>query len=129
MDRVFVVRRVGAVGAADFLKIAPLLAMTSGMRKAPPISISSPRETITSLPWAKVFNPEAAALLFTTVAASAPGQLDKESLNHFFTPTAFAGRQIVLQVNWEPATAVMASIAAWGSKARPSWCGGLYRWR
>ena len=48
--------------------------MTSGMRKAPPISTSSPRETITSLPRASAasVSSTAAALLLTTVAASAP---------------------------------------------------------
>ena len=44
------------------------------MRKAPPISTSSPRETITSLPRARaaIVSSTAAALLLTTVAASAP---------------------------------------------------------
>ena len=48
--------------------------MMSGMRKAPPISISSPRETITCFPNARVFRASstAAALLLTTVALSAP---------------------------------------------------------
>ena len=46
----------------------------SGIRNAPPISTSSPRETITSLPAAKVanINNTAAALLFTTQVASTP---------------------------------------------------------
>jgi len=48
--------------------------MTSGIRKEPPISTSSPRETGTSLSRASALrlNKTAAALLFTTVAASAP---------------------------------------------------------
>ena len=48
--------------------------MMSGMRKAPPISISSPRETIASRPRARVLTASrtAAALLLTTVASSAP---------------------------------------------------------
>ena len=48
--------------------------MISGIRNAPPISTSSPRDTITSRPLASVFRASstAAALLFTTVAASAP---------------------------------------------------------
>src|SRR5580704_14953006 len=48
--------------------------MISGMRKAPPISISSPRETIASRPLASVLSTSrtAAALLLTTVASSAP---------------------------------------------------------
>ena len=53
---------------------APARTMMSGMRKAPPISISSPRETTASLPLAKVLRTSrtAAALLLTTVASSAP---------------------------------------------------------
>ena len=48
--------------------VAPDFAMTSGMRKDPPISTSSPRETITSPPSARVFRASstAAALLLTT---------------------------------------------------------------
>jgi hypothetical protein len=44
-----VVARVGAVGGADLDQRGAGAAMMSGMRKAPPISTSSPRETITSL--------------------------------------------------------------------------------
>ena len=53
---------------------APERASTSGMRKPSPISISSPRETITSRPSASAASASssAAALLFTTSAASAP---------------------------------------------------------
>jgi hypothetical protein len=52
----------------------PLRAMISGMRNDPPISTSSPRETITSQPRASSFTTSetAAALLFTTSAASDP---------------------------------------------------------
>ena len=48
--------------------------MMSGMRNAPPISISSPRETGTSLPTASVLSTSrtAAALLLISVAAAAP---------------------------------------------------------
>ena len=48
--------------------------MMSGIRKAPPISISSPREMIASrrAPSAFSVRTTAAALLLTTVAASAP---------------------------------------------------------
>ena len=53
---------------------APLTAMMSGMRKLPPISISWPRETTTSLPAATARSTitVAAAQLFTAVADSAP---------------------------------------------------------
>src|SRR3546814_9283078 len=48
--------------------------MMSGMRKAPPISTNSPRDTTTSRRLAKPLSisKTAAALLLTTVAASAP---------------------------------------------------------
>src|SRR5487761_733374 len=52
----------------------PLLAHISGTRKEPPISTSSPRDTTTSYPSAKVFKvrKRPAALLFTTNVLSAP---------------------------------------------------------
>ncbi len=55
-------------------RIAPLCSMISGIRKPSPISISSPRETITSPPRASAASvtSTAAAQLFTTMAASAP---------------------------------------------------------
>ena len=55
-------------------RMAPLTAMMSGMRKLPPISMSWPREMITSLPIARVRSTMtvAAALLLTAVADSAP---------------------------------------------------------
>jgi len=60
---------------------APALAITSGMRKAPPISTSSPRETITSRSRASaaMVSSTAAALLLTTVAASAPVMVHSSS--------------------------------------------------
>ena len=53
---------------------AEAAAMTSGIRKLPPISTSSPRLTITSLPaaWVASTSSTAAALLLTTSASSAP---------------------------------------------------------
>ena len=53
---------------------APLCSMISGMRKPSPISINSPRETITSPSRANAASvtSTAAAQLFTTIAASAP---------------------------------------------------------
>ena len=48
--------------------------MMSGMRNSPPISISSPRETMTSLPRARLSSASrtAEAQLFTTSEPSAP---------------------------------------------------------
>ncbi len=75
--------------------------MISGMRKAPPISISSPRETITSLPSARVFKPSntAAALLFTTVAASAPVRSINQLFERLFALAALAGGEVVFQID------------------------------
>ena len=51
--------------------------MMSGMRKEPPISTSSPREMATCFPAARAesIRNTAPALLFTTMAASAPVRL------------------------------------------------------
>ncbi len=56
------------------ISLAPLCSMISGTRKEPPISTSSPLETITSLSFARAERQSmvAAALLLTTMAASAP---------------------------------------------------------
>ena len=56
------------------ISLQPALAMISGIRNEPPISINSPRDTGTSLRRASADNTNktAAALLLTTVAASAP---------------------------------------------------------
>ena len=53
---------------------APLCLRTSGIRKPPPISTASPRDTMTRLPAAAAASPSmtADALLLTTNAASAP---------------------------------------------------------
>ena len=53
---------------------APLRAITSGTRKEPPISTSSPREMATPMPGVRAdsMSSTAAALLFTAKAPSAP---------------------------------------------------------
>ena len=100
---------------------APARAITSGMRNAPPISTSSPRETNTSRWRASVFNTNstAAALLLTTVAASAPVRRQI----HSSTWTSRSPRRPLAKSNSRllapEATAVMASIASRGSGARP----------
>ena len=55
----------------------------SGIRNSPPISISSPRETTTSRSFASAVHTSsiAAALLFTTSAASAPAQHGEQRLD------------------------------------------------
>ena len=80
VDAPLVVFFEGPVGRAHFPQIAPLFAMISGMRKEPPISISSPRPMMTSLPSASVLRPRstAAALLLTTRVGFSPGQPLKE---------------------------------------------------
>ena len=77
----------------------PAAAMTSGRRKEPPISTNWPRETITSLPAATVLSTMAvaAALLLTTVAASAPVSCFKSSSIAAVAPRALAGADVGLQ--------------------------------
>ena len=95
--------------------------MMSGMRNEPPISISSPRETGTSRPSASVLriNSTAAALLFTTVAASAP----VISRSRRATCSSRSPRLPVARSNSSvvaPASAsAAASAASRGSSARP----------
>ena len=81
-------------------RIAPLRAMTSGMRKEPPISTNSPRDTITSRSLARVSRDmsTAAALLFTTRAAWAPVNSQSSSSTWLYLGPAPAFVQIVFQV-------------------------------
>ena len=60
--------------APTSLRMAPDSPITSGIRKEPPTSTSSPLETTTSFPLAMAARTSmvAAALLFTAMAASAP---------------------------------------------------------
>ena len=83
---------------------APDFAITSGMRNDPPISTSSPRETMTSPPSASAFSDSstAAALLFTTMVATLAlrrmQQARKQAIDVRIAFAAFAGRQIKFQV-------------------------------
>ncbi|MBA7470384.1 hypothetical protein ES707_05669 [subsurface metagenome] len=56
--------------------------MISGIRKAPPISMSCPRDTMTSFPFVSVFRIKsvAPALLLTMIPASAPVKICKRRL-------------------------------------------------
>ena len=95
--------------------------MMSGIRNAPPISTSSPRETITSLRGAsdESISSTAAALLLTTVAASAP----VSSHSSPSTRSSRSPRPPLAMSYSRLAGAVIArstaSIAASGSSARP----------
>ena len=102
-------------------RIAPLLAMISGIRNAPPISISSPRDTITSLPCASEFSPSstAAALLFTTVAASAPVNCTNNCSSVSSRLPRLPAARSYSKLIGLPATAIIASMAACESRARP----------
>ena len=95
--------------------------MMSGMRNAPPISISSPRDTIASRPPARVLRQSstAAALLFTTVASSAPVSAQSR-------PRTWSSRSPRLPVGSSNSNATgsriaatAALIAASASTARP----------
>ena len=95
--------------------------MTCGSRKPPPISISSPRDTSTSLRSASVLrtSSNAAALLLTTVAAAAP--VSRRSQGS--TWSSRSPRRPVTRSNSRleapAATRAMASRACCGSGARP----------
>ena len=95
--------------------------MMSGMRKAPPISISSPRETTASRPSASVFSDSrtAAALLLTTVASSAPVSSHRSARRW----SSRSPRPPLSRSNSSATGARMAataaSIASSGSSARP----------
>ena len=83
---------------------APDFAITSGMRNDPPISTSSPRETMTSPPSASAFSVSstAAALLLTTMVATSrpmsPNNLGEQPVHMHIALAALAGRQIKFQV-------------------------------
>ena len=81
-------------------RIAPLTAMISGMRKLPPISMSWPRETITSLPAASARRAMtvAAALLLTAVADSAPVSAAEPVADRLRPRRALAGFEIEFEV-------------------------------
>ena len=74
----------------------PARAMISGMRKAPPISMSSPRDTTASRPLASVLrhSSTAAALLLTTVASSAPVNAHSKDADVVVALAALAGLQV-----------------------------------
>ena len=95
--------------------------MMSGRRNEPPISISSPRDTIVSRPSASVFNAStsAPALLLTASAASAP-------VSRFSQPEIWSSRsprrpvsRSYSSVDGSRIAAVAASIASSGKGARP----------
>src|ERR1700722_14615709 len=93
----------------------------SGMRNAPPISISSPRETGTSRPLARVLriSRTAAALLLTTVASAGPVRSrSRERTWSSRSPRRPVSRLISNAV--APAKAAAAAAAASGGRgARP----------
>ncbi len=95
--------------------------MMSGRRNEPPISISSPRETIVSRPSASAFNAStnAPALLLTASAASAP-------VSRFSQPETWSSRSPRRPVSMSYSSVVgsriaaaAAAIAASGRGARP----------
>ncbi len=100
---------------------APALRITSGMRNAPPISTSSPRDTMTSRRRASVLSMSstAAALLFTTVADSAPVSSQSKAC----TKSSRSPRRPEATSNSRLTGAVSArttdSTAVSGSNARP----------
>ena len=78
---------------------APARAMMSGRRNEPPISISSPRETIASLPAPKVLSTSstAAALLLTTAGVLGAGQLADQAAHVVVALAARAAAEVELE--------------------------------
>ena len=94
-------RSAGAVGGADLDEAgARLSAMTSGTRKPPPISTSSPRETATPRSRARAARTSstAAAQLLTTIAASAPHGAGEQGGGVGRATAASPGREVELEV-------------------------------
>ncbi len=101
--------------------LAPARDMISGIRKEPPISTNSPLDTATSFRSAKLFSVSitAAALLLTTVAASAPVSSESWaskclSLSPLF-PEARSNSRLLAPTETE----TTASIASRGKGALP----------
>ena len=93
----------------------------SGMRNDPPISISSPRETITSPPSARVLRARktAAALLFTTRERSAPSnRVSKRSVCWSRWPRSPFARSYS-RLEYCPEISAMWRTASAASGARP----------
>ena len=80
--------------------VPPDSARISGRRNEPPISISSPRETTISLPDASAARPStvAAALLFTTIASSAPVSSRSSARRWSWREPRSPLREVVLEV-------------------------------
>src|SRR5436309_612502 len=97
---------------------APESRITSGIRNEPPISTSCPRETTTSLPLHKAVKASstAAALLFTTSAASLPNRaVSKPATSEARSPRLPVDRSSSRLLY--PAATPSASTAAWESGA------------
>ena len=71
------------------------------MRNAPPISISSPRETITSFPWANEFSPKQhrGGIVVHHGGRFGAGEIDQQLFQCLFAFAAFAGGEIVFQID------------------------------
>ena len=103
------------------ISLAPARLMMSGTRKAPPISISSPRETMTCFFCARVLSRRntAAALLFTTVAASAPVSSQSRSLTTLSRSPRPPDSMSYSSAQGLRAAAIRACTASSGKVARP----------
>ena len=101
--------------------LAPARAMMSGTRNAPPISTSSPRETITSLRCASALSVRntPAALLLTMVQASAPvSSRSRPSTRSSRSPRRALSRSNS-RLHGMRIASLTASMASSGSSARP----------
>ena len=95
--------------------------MMSGSRKEPPSSISSPRDTITSLRFARALSSSttAAALLFTTAAAGAPVSRHSQGAMWSSRSPRSPRSRSYSRLEAPSATCRIASMASGGKGARP----------
>ena len=95
--------------------------MMSGIRNAPPISMSSPRETIVSFRFDNALSNKktAAALLFTTVAASAPVSSQSSSSTSSSRSPRLPSPRSYSSAHGSAAALAIAAITSSGMTARP----------
>jgi hypothetical protein len=100
-DGTFVVVRWVRLVVPTSTSVAPALAITSGMRKAPPISTSSPRETMTSSTSARQRGDREqhrGRVVVDHGGGLGAGQRAQQLLDNAVAVAAAAGGQVVLEV-------------------------------
>ena len=123
-DRALVVARLASGWSCPTsISVAPDWAITSGIRKPPPISTSCPRETTIARPGpasAAAASSTAAAPLLTTIAPRRPSARDSSASTWLWRRAPRAGLQVELEVASSPRRRACDRLARGrGSGARP----------